>query len=436
MATSPSHSYSLSPCQLSKSFSARVPGSKSITNRALFAAALSDKPVFLKGPLESEDTQVASKALRSFGVVIEELDGGWLVDGRTASPQGNDHEIYLANAGTAVRFLSSILVAKGWPCRVHGTDRMHQRPIGPLLKGLGELGGNIKAKLDNSCPPLLIGSGGLKGGETAISGQVSSQFFSGLMMAAPLAKEASTISVTDSWLSLPYIHLTAALLKSFGIEVDIDEKKGRIEIPGNQTYQSPTDYDIEPDATAATYPIGLAMLHGVSLQLEGLNLSALQGDIAFVEVLKAMGADVENLDNSLLVHPPKELSSVEMDLKKIPDAAMTAVVLASIAKGKSRLSGLKNLAYKECDRLNALKTELCKMGAKVDVDEDGFSIEGVPLDTLRGAKIETYHDHRMAMCLSLLGTKVPDTVILDPSCVNKTYPRYWEDLNTWIKSAQ
>jgi 3-phosphoshikimate 1-carboxyvinyltransferase len=432
--TSPS-TYPVPTAKLTKQFSARVPGSKSITNRALFAATLCQEPVLLVGALESEDTQVASDALRSFGVTIEHRKEGWWVDGRRSGPQGPGHSIYLANAGTAVRFLSSILVAKGWPCRVHGTERMHQRPIGPLLKGLIELGGNITSELSNQCPPLQIKDGGLEGGETAISGQVSSQFFSGLMMAAPLAKKASRVSVTDAWLSLPYIHLTASLLESFGVKVSINET-GYIDIPGQQIYQSPGRYEIEPDATAATYPMGLAMLHRIPLKFEGLNRSALQGDIAFVEVLEAMGAEVKDEENAMVIIPPENLKSIEMDLNRIPDAAMTAVVLCSIAEGTSRLSGLKNLAYKECDRLSALKNELNKMGSKIEIDEDGFTIEGQNIEQMNGAEINTYHDHRMAMCLSLMGTLVPNTIILDPSCVEKTYPNYWQDLESWIKAAQ
>lgn len=428
--------YQIRKTVLKNPFTARVPGSKSITNRALFAASLCDEPVLLTGPLESEDTTVASEALKSFGVIIEQRDEGWWIDGRNATAQGSDHSIFLANAGTAVRFLSSILVAKGWPCRVHGTPRMHERPIGPLLDGLKGLGGEIASELNNQCPPLVIGETGLSGGETSISGQVSSQFFSGLMMAAPLAKASSVVSVTDSWLSLPYIHLTANLLKSFGIETAIDENKGQIHIPGNQTYHSPGKYDIEPDATAATYPMGLAMLHCVPLEFQGLNLEALQGDIAFVEVLKALGAQVKNHADFIKITPPEKMASISMDLNHIPDAAMTAVVLCSVAEGKSQLYGLKNLAYKECDRLMALKTELSKMGAKIEIHEDGFVIEGVPHTELHGANIETYHDHRMAMCLSLLGTLVENTIILDPGCVGKTYPNYWDDLRAWQRAAE
>jgi 3-phosphoshikimate 1-carboxyvinyltransferase len=420
---------------LSQAFTARVPGSKSITNRALIAAALSETPVTLRGPLSSEDTDVAMAAMKKLGVNVSVSEGSWTVDGRSFGQDlGNNSDktdFYLANAGTAVRFLSAVLCAKGLPCRVHGTERMHQRPIELLLQGLRDLGGDIQSELNTGCPPLLIGTAGLRGGQTEISGQVSSQFFSGLMMAAPFAKSESTINVSDEWLSLPYIEMTATMLKEFGIESNIDHQKGSITISAPQTYRGPKVYDIEPDATAATYPMGLGVLHGVPMTLEGLDRSALQGDVAFVDALVQMGCEVKEENNHFLISRSTPLKAIQMDLNNIPDAAMTVAVLCSVAEGKSQLTGLKNLAFKECDRLQALATELNKMGAKVEAHADGFNIQGIPLSSLKGANIETYHDHRMAMCLSLLGTLVEGVNILNPSCVQKTYPNYWEDLQQW-----
>lgn len=426
-------SYPVATTRLTRPFEARVPGSKSITNRALIAAALCQEPVVLEGALHSEDTEVAREALAKLGVSVEVEGDTFNVDPRGWTMRVDGGDLYLANAGTAVRFLSAVLCARGVTCRVHGTDRMHERPIGLLIDALSELGGEIRSEADNGCPPLLIGGSGLKGGSASISGQVSSQFFSGLMMAAPFAQTDCTIHVSDEWLSKPYIDLTAAFLKSFGVSTEVGP--AAIHIPTGQSYQSPGRYAIEPDATAATYPLALGVLHGVPVTLRGLSLHSLQGDVAFVRVLEAMGCQVDGSGKDLEVQPADQLTSIEMDLNQIPDAAMTVVVLCTLARGRSRLTGLRNLAFKECDRLKALEAELGKMGAKVTADEDGFTIEGVEVSELKGASISTYHDHRMAMCLSLLGTLVEGTVIEDPSCVEKTYPRYFEDLESWVRGA-
>jgi 3-phosphoshikimate 1-carboxyvinyltransferase len=307
---------------------------------------------------------------------------------------------------------------------------MHQRPIELLLEGLRDLGGSIVSKDGNGCPPLSIGTGGLKGGETALSGQVSSQYFSGLMMAGPLAESPCLVKVTDEWLSRPYIELTSKMLASFGIETVVSDD-GSITIAAPQEYVSPGQYDIEPDATAASYPLGLGVLQGVKSTVMGLGADALQGDVAFVKALEQMGCEVTFEEQGVSVERKGELKPLVADLNNIPDAAMTAVVLCAVTPGHSSLKGLKNLAFKECDRLTALATELNKVGCRVQAHEDGFEIDGVPLESCHGAQIETYKDHRMAMCLGILGTVVPGIEILDPSCVNKTYPHFWKDLEVW-----
>ena len=424
--------YLVPNANIKSAFEAMVPGSKSLTNRAVIAAALCEDKVNLVRPLISEDTDVASAALAQLGVKFEKSDHEWVIDasGWSVQDQIDAPNLYLANAGTAVRFLSAVLAAKSMNCRVHGSQRMHERPIELLLKGLSDLGANIQAEKDNGCPPIHIKKSDFVGGKTVLSGQVSSQFFSGLMMACPFAKNESIIEVSDQWLSKPYIEMTASMLRDFGIEMSIG--KSSIIIPGQQTYKSPGVYHIEPDASAATYPIGLAVIHGIPVTLKGLGTNSLQGDVRYHEVLQAMGCKVVIKSNELSITPPEKLKAIQMDLNHIPDAAMTVVVLCAIAKGQSRLSGLRNLAFKECDRLKALETELQKIGADVVANEDGFVIHGRSLSEFHGAEIETYKDHRMAMCLSLLGTKVSEMNILNPMCVTKTYPNYWEDLNDWL----
>jgi 3-phosphoshikimate 1-carboxyvinyltransferase len=427
-------SISVPVCRLTSAFEAEVPGSKSLTNRALIAAALCHLPVTLLGALSSEDTEVASKAMLQLGAKIRIHGSTWEVDGSGFQANSAVQNLYLANAGTAVRFMSAVLCAKGVACEVTGSDRMHERPIELMLMGLRELGGNIKSIKNNGCPPLKIETGGLRGGSTALSGQVSSQYFSGLMMAAPLAKNPVEIRVTDEWLSFPYIEMTARMLLDFGIQVRMSTE-GYIHIQAPQTYRSPGVYRIEPDATAATYPLALGVLHGVPVKVLGLTLDSLQGDVAFAKVLTQMGCELLCDGGGLQLLRNGPLLGLTQDLNNIPDAAMTVAVLCSVAQGRSQLTGLKNLAFKECDRLTALATELNKLGCRVQAHADGFDIEGVPLETLKGANIETYKDHRMAMCLSLLGTLVPGVVINDPKCVEKTYPCYWDDLNTWIKKG-
>jgi 3-phosphoshikimate 1-carboxyvinyltransferase len=413
-----------------KGFEAKVPGSKSLTNRALIAAFLCDKPVLLKGCLESEDTILAKKVAEELGVEIKCDKDHWLIDGSNLNRSSKSLDLFMGNSGTTLRFMSSVLCAKGIACVIKGTDRMHQRPVELLINALNKLGGDIKSIEGTGCPPLEIKSKVMQGGEVSLSGQVSSQYFSGLMLAAPLLETKSIIKVSDAWLSLPYIQMTHRMLESFSIKMDLNDD--HILIPGNQIFKSPGEYSIEPDASAATYPLALGVLHNVSVNIPQLGRNSLQGDTRFVDRLKKMGCEVEVKDNEIKMKGCESIVALNDDLNDIPDAAMTLVVLCSIAKGHSKLTGLKNLAFKECDRLTALETELNKMGAKVVANEDGFEIEGVSLDSLKPAEIETYKDHRIAMCLSLLGTLVPGVTILDPMCVEKTYPQFWKDLDLWM----
>lgn len=422
------------PCRSPRaSWSCRVPGSKSLTNRALIAAALCPEPVSLLGALDSEDTQLASAALQKLGARIESSGSKVEVDSRSwfrAMHAEPGPDLYLGNAGTAVRFLSAVLAALGVPCRIDGSARMRERPIGELIQGLKALGARVECEAGNACPPLIVRTGGLEGGTTRISGRISSQFFSGLIYAASLGRRDSRIEVTDEFLSRPYIEMTCRMLEAFGVRASLLDDA--VEIPGSQHYRSPGVYAIEPDASAATYPAGLAALHGAGVEIEGLTRDSLQGDVAFFSYLEDMGCAVEWRARSIAILPGARLRGLVADLSSIPDAAMTLCVLCCIAEGESRLTGLGNLVHKECDRLSALECELRKLGADIRAEADGFSIRGRPVRELHGARIETYKDHRMAMCLSLPGTRVQGVEILDPACVEKTYPGYWRDLESWL----
>ncbi len=411
----------------------RPPGSKSLTNRALIAAALCRAPLELAGALESEDTERASAALRSFGCRIEKSAAGWRLDGTRMAAVAGQPEIQLGNAGTAMRFLAAVFCALGWPCRLDGTPRMRERPIEPLLAALRELGGTIACERPTGCPPVLVGGGGIAGGNIELAGSISSQFFSGLMLAAPLARAAVRVHATGDWVSKPYIEMTAKLMRAFGVEAKVSGRA--VAVASGQRYVSPGRYEIEPDASAATYPLGLGALHGVPVALEGLGSASIQGDMAFAGELARMGARLAWSATSLRAEFPGRLQGIESDLSAIPDAAMTLVTLACVAQGRSHFTGLANLRLKESDRIAALETELNKLGARVRAGQDGFSIEGVEPSALRPAEIATYDDHRIAMCLGILGTLVPGTRVRDPGCVAKTYPRFWEDLALWLRGS-
>lgn len=390
-----------------------------------------NQAVELVFPLDSDDSAVAALAIQRIGGLVEKGEMTWLVDGRLIRPSSPPPTLFLGNAGTAVRFLSAVLTAKGIPCLIDGTERMRERPAGILLTALQELGGSIESTEQNDCPPLRISEGGLKGGQVEMSGEVSSQFFSGIMMAAPFASKDVLLKVQGEWLSKPYIVMTARLLKSFGIETEIRDRE--IFVPAGQSYRSPGRYPIEPDASAATYPLALGALHSTTVVIMDLGEDSLQGDVRFLEVLESMGCTVRRYSDRIEMTPPEKLSPLEeYNAGDIPDAAMTLVVLLAMTRGKSKLTGLKNLKFKECDRLSALETELRKVGAKVNAFDDGFEIEGIEVGDLRPAEIETYHDHRMAMCMSLIGTLYDGMTILDPSCVEKTYPNYFADLEKWL----
>jgi 3-phosphoshikimate 1-carboxyvinyltransferase len=425
--------------QVRRPIRTRPPGSKSLTNRLLILAALCPEDVVLQGALTSEDTEMASGALEKLGCRIERDGTDWTVRGALMQHPGTAPvtEIFLGNSGTSTRFLSAVLCALGLNVRVDGTERMHERPIGLLIRALQDLGGQIESEKNNDCPPLIIGGQGqrLRGGQTRLSGEVSSQYFSGLMMAAPLAREAVHLRVTDQFLSRPYIEMTAVIMARFGLEARVLERE--ILIPANQQYRSPGRIPVEPDATSASYPLVLAMLHGQEVTIQGLDQQSVQGELELVRHLESMGARVHWGTGQITLQAPATRQPLgEVDLNRLPDAAMTLLALAAVTPGEHNLVGLRNLAVKECDRLSALETELRKMGARVTAHADGFQVQGIPAADLRPARLATYKDHRMAMCLALLGTLCPGTVIEDPRCVEKTYPEFWHHLERWLGEPQ
>jgi 3-phosphoshikimate 1-carboxyvinyltransferase len=402
-----------------------VPGSKSYTNRALTIAALARGASTLRGALWSDDTQVAQAALAHLGVQIAQ-DGTTLhVQGRHGQFTAPQQELYLGNSGTATRFFTAMLTLAGFPCTVTGNPRMQERPIADLLEALNQLGADVTSVHGNGCPPVRLGARCLQGGTATISGAISSQFLSALLMVAPYARQDVSLVVRDTLVSVPYVDITLDIMAQFGGQATHEAYRHFV-IPGSQCYTG-RDYTIEGDASSATYFWGLAALLGQDMTVTNIPPTSVQGDLRFLEVLERMGCRVSR-HQGLVVSGPAQLQPLgEIDLNALPDAAMTVAVLAAFCHGPTRIRNVANLRVKETDRLHALATELRKLGAAVEELPDGLHIDGDPAK-LHGAEIATYDDHRMAMCFGMAGVRLPGTRIQDPVCVSKTYPGFWEDL--------
>jgi 3-phosphoshikimate 1-carboxyvinyltransferase len=421
-------SLQLHPYQHGVSGTVRVPGSKSLTNRALLLASLAKGTSHLKGGLESDDSEVMQNALKELGIDIQKENEVWHVNGNGGSFLSGKHEIYLGNAGTAVRFLTAAGCLIDGNIRIYGKPRMHERPIADLLKALQQIGADITTEENNGCPPVLIsGNGKIPGGECKISGGTSSQFLSALLHIAPLTEKGIRLHITPPLVSRPYLEMTINLLKTFGIETEeISEYEYQV-LP--QKIQ-PVDIEIEADASSAAHVFSLPIAAQGEVTITNFPKKSLQGDIKFLEVAQKLGAKIEYREKGTRLKMDGEVQPLgEIDLEDIPDAAMAVVTLSALAKGNSKITGLGTLRKKECDRIEALVSNLKKMGANVECGEDWIEVFGDP-DFLHGAEIETYDDHRVAMSFAALGGKIPGVVILDPDCTKKTFPNFWEVFET------
>jgi 3-phosphoshikimate 1-carboxyvinyltransferase len=302
---------------------------------------------------------------------------------------------------------------------------MQQRPIADLLEALNHLGAEVVSIHSNGCPPVHIGAQRLQGGTATISGAISSQFLSALLMAAPYAHQDVTLSVRNTLVSAPYVDLTLDIMAQFGVHVEREAYR-RFVIPGRQCYKG-REYTVEGDASSATYFWGLAALLGQEMHVTNLPSASVQGDLRFLHVLERMGCTISPSPAMRVSGPPQLQPLGDIDLNALPDAAMTVAVLAAFCKGTTRICNVANLRVKETDRLRALATELRKLGTTVQECSDGLQIDGNP-EALHGADIATYDDHRMAMCFGMAGARLPGIRIQDPACVSKTYPAFWEDL--------
>jgi 3-phosphoshikimate 1-carboxyvinyltransferase len=402
-----------------------VPGSKSYTNRALIIAALARGTSTLRGALVSDDTHVAQEALRRLGIDVMQAGTTFHIrgqEGRFTAPQ---EALYLGNSGTSTRFFTALLTLAGFPSMVTGNARMQERPIADLLAALTQLGAEAVSVHANGCPPVRIGARRLQGGAATISGRISSQFLSALLMVAPYARHEVSLVVQDTLVSVPYVDLTLDIMTSFGIQMTHEDYKHFI-VQGGQTYVG-RDYAIEGDASSATYFWGLAALLGQEMCVSNVPPTSVQGDLRFLQVLERMGCTVYRGENLRICGPTQLRPLGDIDLNALPDAAMTVAVLAAFCKGVTRIRNVANLRVKETDRLHALATELRKLGVNATELADGLHIDGDPA-ALHGADIATYDDHRMAMCFGMAGARLPGVRIQEPSCVTKTYPGFWDDL--------
>jgi len=402
-----------------------VPGSKSYTNRALTIAALAREPSILYGALESDDTHVAREALKHLGIVVEQDGSTFVVSGQQGRFTDPQQPLFLGNSGTATRFFTAMLTLAGFPCTITGNTRMQERPIADLLEALNQLGAEVTSVHGNGCPPVHIQGQRLRGGQATVSGAISSQFLSALLMVAPYAEQDVTLIVRDTLVSVPYVDLTLDIMARFGVAV-VNDGYRHFMIPGQQCYRG-QDYTVEGDASSATYFWGLAALLGQTMCVTNVPPTSVQGDLRFLDVLERMGCTVSRGTRLQVTGPPQLRPLGAIDLNALPDAAMTIAVLAAFCQGETRIYNVANLRVKETDRLRALAIELQKLGVTVTEYPDGLHIHGNP-EALHGAEIATYDDHRMAMCFGMAGARLPGIRIQEPGCVAKTYPGFWEDL--------
>ncbi len=402
--------------------SIRPPGSKSITNRALVVAALSQGTSYLTGVLDSRDTQVMIDSLRRLGLRIdqstEECRAEVMGCGGTIPAETAD--LWLENSGTSIRFLTAMCALGSGRYRLDGNTRMRERPIGDLIASLRQFGVAIESELGTDCPPVVLHGRGLDGGMTTVNADVSSQFLSAILMAAPYANSPVEIRISGTMVSEPYVEMTLGVMSQFGVSVERPEP-GCFSI-APQAYTA-RDYDIEPDASAASYFFAMAAVTGGEITVEGLSSSALQGDVHFVDALEQMGCEVCWNPHSITVKG-RSLNGIDIDMNAISDTAQTLACVAPFAAGPTRIRNVTHMRHKETDRVSAVVTELCKLGLHVDEHPDGMTIHPGPL---RAGTVATYDDHRMAMSFSLLGLRVPGIVIADPGCTSKTYPKFFED---------
>ncbi|GAA5161248.1 hypothetical protein GCM10025770_10210 [Viridibacterium curvum] len=405
----------------------RLPGSKSISNRTLLLAATSDGVTEIKDLLASDDTDRMLDALKLLGVPVTRTgDKDYRVVGAPAGFANRQADLFLGNAGTAFRPLTAALALAGGTYKLHGVPRMHERPIGDLVDGLRQIGADVEYLGNEGFPPLQIRPASITpGGVVKIRGNVSSQFLTALLMALPTTGVETTVEVIGELISKPYIEITLKLMAQFGVEV---KREGwqRFIIPGGKRYVSPGTLYVEGDASSASYFLAAGAIGGGPVRVEGVGRNSIQGDVAFAAALEKIGTRITMGDNWIEASAPAgKLQAFDMDFNHIPDAAMTLAVAALFCNGPSRLTNIGSWRVKETDRISAMATELRKVGATVEEGEDWLRITP-PAQLTPNAAIDTYDDHRMAMCFSLVALGGTSVRINDPKCTAKTFPEYFD----------
>ena len=406
-----------------------LPGSKSLSNRALLLAALAEGTTKITNLLESDDTRHMLNALKQLGInyTLSEDKTECTVVGNAGPIHCADQQaLFLGNAGTAMRPLCAALCLGTGSYLLTGEPRMKERPIGHLVDALREAGAKISYQENEGYPPLLIEAGGLRGGDVKIDGAISSQFLTALLLASPMAQEDMTITIIGELVSKPYIDITLHIMKAFGVDVVNNDYK-TFSIKAGQTYKAVETFMVEGDASSASYFLAAAAIKGGTVKVTGIGKNSVQGDVQFVDVLERMGAVVEWGDDFVSVSRG-ELHAIDMDFNHIPDAAMTIATTALFVEGTTTLRNIYNWRVKETDRLYAMATELRKVGAEVEEGEDYLKITAPK--TLKHAAIDTYDDHRMAMCFSLLALDPVSVTINEPECTAKTFPTYFDVLES------
>ncbi|MGV3581080.1 MAG: 3-phosphoshikimate 1-carboxyvinyltransferase [Methylophilus sp.] len=415
----------LPACQQAKG-SIKLPGSKSISNRTLLLAALSRGTTEILELLASDDTSRMLEALQALGVQLDHFaENAWRVTGCAGHFPNRQADLFLGNAGTAFRPLTAALAFSQGDYHLHGVPRMHERPIGDLVSALRQAGANIEYLANDGFPPLQISPAQLDVSKAIqIRGDVSSQFLTALLMALPLTGQQATIEVVGELISKPYIEITLNLMAKFGVEVQRDGWQ-RFIVPANSQYTSPRQLFVEGDASSASYFIAAGAIAG-DVIVEGIGKNSIQGDVLFAEAVKLMGGNITYSNNHIQSTKAATIKAIDIDCNHIPDAAMTLAIMALFADGTTTLRNIASWRVKETDRIAAMATELRKVGAVVEEGADYIQITP-PSQLTPNAVIDTYDDHRMAMCFSLVSLGGVPIVINDPKCVAKTFPNYFEE---------
>lgn len=419
-----------------------LPGSKSISNRVLLLAALAAGSTRIEGLLDSDDTKVMLQALETLGISVERHDQETVTISGQADFPNKEAEIFLGNAGTAFRSLTAALAVLGGNYRLSGVPRMHERPIGDLVDALRSMGGRIDCEQNEGYPPLKIAPATLTvNGPVKVQGSVSSQFLTALLLVAPLIAQKTAqdvvLDVEGELSSKPYIQITLNMMARFGVQVQ-QQGWSRFTIVRDAVYKSPGQVDIEGDASSASYFMALGLVGKGPVRINGVGKNSIQGDIRFAQTIQAMGGKIKFGDNWLEISGPdltkgEKLKAFDEDFNLVPDAAMTAAALALYADGPCMLRNIGTWRVKETDRIEAMHKELVKVGATVTSGPDWLRVVPPQASDWKTADIETYDDHRMAMCFSLAVFGPVGLRILDPDCVAKTFPSYFDIYKTLVR---